>query len=225
MTDQFETFLSFNDPELAASVAEKLRASNIEVLIEKSTPLLDRSIIGNPIDQDIHIRLRRSDFQKGHRALEDYYKTQIDNVDSDYYLLSFSDNELIEIIQKPDEWGHFDYMLAQKLLKDRGLEIDESLRKKLKEDRIRELAEPEKADRFLLFLGYFLVIFLAGSIVSFFIGRHLLHSKRTLPDGQVIFSYRQSDRRHGNRIMIISATVFIIALGFLIISRLFDLEV
>ena len=59
----------------------------------------------------------RTHFQRGHKALEDYYQTQLENVDKDYYLLSFSNDAMKEDL-KPDEWEHFDFQLAQKLLKE-----------------------------------------------------------------------------------------------------------
>jgi predicted Rdx family selenoprotein len=154
MVEQFETFLNFNDEDLARFVAEKLKDNNVEFIVEKSKPLLDASLVDTSIDRNIHIKLRRQDFQKGDQALEDYYKAQLTNIDSEYYLLSFSDDELKDVITKPDEWGHFNYQLAQKLLKERGHDIEESMLSKLKADRIKDLAQPEKASRLLLFFGY-----------------------------------------------------------------------
>ena len=143
MSDQFQTFQSFNDIELANEVAEKLRQNDIKFIIEKGKPLLDVSFVDTSIEPGVHIKLHPNDFEKGHKALEDYYKTQLGNIDNDYYLFSFSNEELKEIVSKPDEWGHFDYQLAQKLLKERGQEIDAATVIKLKQDRIKELAEPE----------------------------------------------------------------------------------
>jgi len=176
MVDQFETFLNFNDEDLARFVAEKLKDNNVEFIVEKSKPLLDASLVDTSIDRNIHIKLKPQDFQKGNQVLDDYYKTQLNNIDPEYYLLSFSDDELKDVISKPDEWGHLDYQLAQKLLKERGHDIEESMLIKLREDRIKDLAQPEKASRLLLFFGYCFIPF--GLIIGFFIGRHLFHSKK-----------------------------------------------
>ncbi|MEO8405929.1 MAG: hypothetical protein ABI480_15085 [Chitinophagaceae bacterium] len=215
MTSQFETFLNFNDIESANIVTEKLKENGIEHIIDRSKPLLDTSIVGSSFDQNFHVKLRRMDFQKGHKALEEYYKTQVDNVSNDYYLMSFSDDELKDIIAKPDEWGHFNYQLAQKLLKDKGIEVSERTLNELKEKRINKLAQPEKASRFLLILGYGFIPF--GAIIGFLIGRHLFYSKKTLPDGKVVFSYFESDRRHGHRIMIICGVFILLAIVFLFV--------
>lgn len=218
MADDFDTFLSFNDENIAGYVAEKLQTSKIDFIIEKSKPLLDGSLVDSSLDQNIHIKLRRTDFQRGHEALEDYYHTQLENADKDYYLFSFTTQELIEVIAKPDEWGHFDIQLAQKILKDRGHRVDSVILTKMKEDRLKELAKPEKASRLFLFFGYCFIPF--GVIVGFLIGRHLFHSKRTLPNGKVVFTYQESDRKHGDRIMIISGILFILSIIVLIISKI-----
>jgi len=215
MIDQFETFQSYNDIELVNQIAEKLQLKNIEFIIDKSKPLLDSSLVDTSFERNIHIKLRRKDFQDGHKALEDFYKTQLDDIDADYYLLSFSNDELNEIISKPDEWGYFDYQLAQKLLKDRGHEIDAKDLNELKENRIKELAQPEKASRLLIFFGYCFIPF--GIIIGFFIGHHLFYSKRTLPNGQIVFSYRKSDRKHGDRIMVVAGVIFILSIIFWLI--------
>lgn len=218
MADEFDTFLSFNDQDLAGYVAEKLQDRNIDFIIEKSKPLLDGILVDDSLEQNIHIKLRRTDFQKGHEALEDYYQTQLESVEKDYYLFSFTTQELKELIAKPDEWGHFDFQLAQKILKDRGDGVDTVTLNKMKEDRLKELAKPEKASRLFLFFGYCFIPF--GVIVGFLIGRHLYLSKRTLPNGQVVFSYQDSDRKHGGRIMIISGALFIVSIIFLVISKI-----
>jgi hypothetical protein len=60
------------------------------------------------------------DFAVAQRELEKYYRAQIAHAEDDYYLFEFSDAELNEILSKPDEWGDFDYQLAQQLLRERG---------------------------------------------------------------------------------------------------------
>jgi hypothetical protein len=216
MIDEFETFLSFDDEELARFAAETLKGNNVEFIIGKSKPLLDRTLVDNSTDQNIHIKVRRQDFEKANCALEEYYKTQITTVDPEYFLLSFSDEELTDVISKPDEWGHFNYQLAQKLLEERGHGVEKTALLKLKEERIKDLAQPEKANWLLLLFGYFFIPF--GVIVGFLIGRHLYYSKRPLPNGQLIFAYRERDRKHGHRIMVIAVGMLILSLVLWIIA-------
>jgi hypothetical protein len=44
---------------------------------------------------------------------------------------------------KPDEWGHFDYVLARELLAERGLEIPPEIAEEMKRQRRHQLAQEE----------------------------------------------------------------------------------
>lgn len=46
--------------------------------------------------------------------------SHIEVVDKDYYLFSFTEIELEDLIQKKNEWSKFDFLLAKKILNDRG---------------------------------------------------------------------------------------------------------
>ncbi len=159
MTNTFLTFQKFNDVELAKESSERLKQNDIECLLEDNRKFFDPSFAYNTIEPDISIKLKPEDFLKAHKALENYYKKDLDNVDKNYYLFEFTDEELIEIISKPDEWGHFDYQLAQKILKDRGKEIKPEVADLLKTQRINELVKPDTTHKYWIYVGYFSAIF------------------------------------------------------------------
>ncbi len=146
MAALFLTFQRFNDPGLAAAVADKLKAQRIDCVVEKVTPLLEPGFFRNPVEQTIHLKVRVGDFDEAHKALEEHYRHQLQDVDPGYYLFSFTDTELLEIVAKPDEWGHFDYALARELLAERGLEIPAETLEQMKKQRLRELAREARAD-------------------------------------------------------------------------------
>lgn len=211
MTETFLTFQKFHDIGLANEIAERLKQNDIEYLLEDNQrKFFDVSFANNTIEPDVIIKLKPEDFTKANKALEDYYKMQLNAVDKDYYLFEFSDEELGEIIAKPDEWGNFDYQLAQKILKERGKEIKLDTVQKLKEQRIDELSTPEKASRLLIVAGYFFIFF--GAVIGIIIGWHLYKSKKTLPNGQRVFVYRNDDRNQGSRILLMAAIVLFLAI-------------
>lgn len=168
----------------------------------------DPSFANNAIDQDIKIKLKAEDFSKAHKTLEEYYGKTLEEVEPDYYLFDFTDEELMEIVAKPDEWGHLDYMLAQRILRDRGKEIKPQVVELLKKQRVKDLAEPETAGKYWVYAGYFSAI-LVG-LFGIFIGWGLAYFKRTLPDGKRLYAYREEDRNHGIRILLISAVSLIV---------------
>jgi hypothetical protein len=149
----------------------------------------------------------------------------LDEVDKDYYLFSFSDAELAEIISRPDEWGHLDYQLAQKILKERGKGIDDSEIELLKFRRFNELAEPESTNDIWIVLGYVAsltggIFGILGGFIGILAGWSLAYWKKTLPDGQKVYVYNDQARRHGKVMIILSVVtsilLFILRIRFLI---------
>ncbi len=138
--------------------------------------------------------------------METQVENLINNVDDDYYLLSFTDDELYDILVKSDEWSEFDYSLSKKLLKERGKSVDDELLKSLKLKRIKELAKPEGNQKGWIIAGY--IFAFLGGFLGLIIGYFLWTSKKTLPNGQKVFSYYPKDRRNGKYIFYISLIIF-----------------
>jgi hypothetical protein len=90
-------------------------------------------------------------------------------------------------LRKPDEWGSFDYQLALKLLKEKGLPVSEEQKQSLKDERIKALeqAEGEPASNIL---GYYIVSILFFPV--WICDRvDLGIFKKTLPNGRIIPVY------------------------------------
>lgn len=143
MAARLLTFRQFNDPGLASAIADTLKQQQVDCVVEKVRPLLEPGFFRNTVEQNIHLKVRASDLEKAERALEEHYQRHLQDVDPAYYLLSFSDVELLDILAKPDEWGHFDYVLARELLAERGLEIPLEIAEEMKRQRRRQLAQQE----------------------------------------------------------------------------------
>jgi hypothetical protein len=216
MPQPYLTFEKFNDPELAAAVAEHLINNGIDYSIENEGPLLDATIIGNNLGPTTHLKIAGDDFTRAHAILEDYYQRQLKNIDPDYYLFSFTNAELLEIMQRPDEWGHFDYALAKRLLAERGEEITPIKVDQLRQERLTELAKPEKTHGYQILFGYAgaLTGFLGGvtgasfglwgAFAALVLGYMLAYLKKTLPNGERVYIYSARERKHGKRIMVLA---------------------
>lgn len=148
----FKTFQTFNDPGLASAIADKLKAQRIVCLVEKVEPLLEPSFFRNTVEPNIHLKVRSTDLDRAHQVLEEHYEHQLKDVDPNYYLFSFSDIELLDIVAKPDEWGHFDYVLARELLAERGLPIPDETIRQMKQQRLRQLAQQSRVESFREFV-------------------------------------------------------------------------
>lgn len=208
MTESFLTFKKFNDVELAKEIANHLEQNHIEFLLEDNQKNFDPSFANNTFDPNICIKIRSEDFIKANEVLDEYYRQSLNDVEKDYYLFGFTDEELFEIISKPDEWGPFDYQLAKKILSDRGKNFNSDEVERLKEQRLNELKKPESSTRFWIYFGYFSAVF--GGVLGLIIGSSLVYLKKTLPNGQRVNMYGEKDRKNGKRMIVISLIVLIV---------------
>jgi hypothetical protein len=202
MSEDFVLFQSFQDPAAAQDLIDQLRFNNIPFDIENSSPPIDPLFIGANLDPNIRIKLRPQDFAKAQAVLEKYYGSQLNNIGEDYYLFSFSNEELREILEKPDEWGYLDQQLAKKILKERGEELSAEKLALLKQERLRQVEQPEEAGTRWLVVGYLFSVVVP--LVGVFFGSYLFSHKKTLPDGRRVYAYVPASRNHGFYMLIIS---------------------
>ena len=158
--------------------------------------------------QQFYVKLKKDDFKKADSLLLDESAKELENVDKDHYLYAFTDEELFDILSKPDEWNEFDYQLSQQILKERGKVINADTIDLLRKQRINELAKPEEGQRNWIYAGYLFAML--GGLLGIFIGWHLSTFKKTLPNGERVYGHTQDDRRHGKRIFIIGLIMFIV---------------
>jgi hypothetical protein len=121
-----------------------------------------------------------------------------ESLDKDYYLLSFSDAELTEILQKPDEWSYNDYLWAQEILKQRGKELDINTLEDWKKKRLALLSQPVKISKNYIISAYLFCVL--GGIIGLLMGIHLQKARKTLPNNQQVLSYDEDSRNQGNKI-------------------------
>jgi len=217
-------YRTFNDPGLANELMDHFTANGIEFETEDDSKIFDASFFHNEATRVIAIKLRQEDIKKADDLLSKIYSDQVTLVNGDYYIYRMTDDELMKIIKKPDEWNPLDLELAKKLLREKGKEVSPADLDKFKQKRIEELSRPEQNTSSFIYLGWTFVI--AGSVIWLFgygvllfgfnllglmIGTHLMNSKRKLPNGEVIFIYNARDRKEGKRIFITGIVLLILA--------------
>ncbi len=212
MGEEFITFRRFNDENSASELEEFFKEKKIEYLLEDNSLSFDPTFANNGFGKEFCIKLKQSDFEKVNFLLIEKEEKENVVIDEDYYLLSFSDDELLELIAASDEWSPFDVSLAEKLLKERGKEITQEEIEKIKTNRIVEVSRPEESQKTYIIIGYITAVL--GGFLGIFIGWHLLTFKKTLPNGNRIYAYSDNDRKQGNRILIIGGFFLVIWLLF-----------
>jgi hypothetical protein len=144
---------------------------------------------------------------RAEKTLHVYYQKKLDLVPPDYYLFNFSDLQLMEILRAPDEWGYLDYPLAIRILSNRGVSISKEDLDKINADRIAVISRPANSPASSIWLAYLVTIFwpaglMAGGIMAFM--------KKTIYNGDRVYAYSENDRKHGIRIILLSALFFLI---------------
>ena len=205
--NEYVAFQSFYSEDEASVLSELFSEAGIENMIVKGKPIVDEVIIDQDMDNKIFVKIKSSDFNKANKILETQITNNISQIDSDYYLFSFSNEELFEIISKPDEWSKQDFLLAKKILHERGVTLSEKDVSDITWKRIVEIGKPEKGSPLWIAIGYILSL---GGVLGFFFGLAYLNAKKILPDGSRVYVYDESTRNHGRNILIISCIFIII---------------
>ncbi|MBX2843461.1 MAG: hypothetical protein KTR26_16945 [Flammeovirgaceae bacterium] len=208
-SENYSLFRSYIDQNQALELEQYLLNQKIDCKLVDNSPTFDVTFANNPLDKNYQVLVNQLDFSKATDLLEKDAETDLEKIDKDYYLFDFTDEELLEILMKPDEWGEFDFILAQKLLKERGKNVNPEIITLLKKQRIAELSKPEENQTQWINSGY-LMAFLGG-IVGIMIGWYLMTYKKTLPNGEKIFAYSEKDRKHGRNILIIGIIFLVIS--------------
>lgn len=213
----FLIYKKFTEGDSAEALASILKNAGIAFEITEDRESLDPMLIGDKYSNRYYfVKLRREDFERADAVLAKESEKDLETVDKDYYLNQFTDEELFDILSRPDEWNFFDYQLSRKILYERGKEINDETIALLKKQRNRELAKPEEGQRSWIYAGY--LFSLLGGLLGIFIGWHLGTFKKTLPNGTRVFGYSTADRRHGMRILVIGIVMFIIWIAVRIAS-------
>jgi len=232
MEPEFITYQKFNDPALADELAGQLEQHGIAYQIEEQSLTFNITfVLNDPLQKEYAVKIKSADFEKVNQLLKDDENKNIEDVDKDYYLFSFTDDELIDVVTKADEWSAFDVVLARKLLTERGKDISEAAISVINEQRLEELKKPESSQLSWIIVGYLIAlgdITIAFGVIiwpffvcaiGLFIGWHLASYKKTLPDGERVFGYNQTDRMHGKRIFYLGITVFVLSLAYLLFKN------
>ncbi len=201
------TFKKFSDLEAAKYVIALFERNDISYSFSENKSSLDSSFSSSLLNE-FEIKIDEQDFKKAEEILWNDSEAVIKNLPEDYYLFSFSEGELKEVVYKRDEWNDLDYSLAIYLLKKQGIELTTEQLNQYRADRIKELKKPEK-NHFGWILAGYLFSFLGG-LLGFIIGYVLYTQKKTLPNGERVYEYSEKDRKHGKWMIRIGVVVLVL---------------
>jgi hypothetical protein len=210
MEPEFITYQKFDDPALAEALTDLLEENVIPYQVDEQSFNFDPSFVLSNAKKEYAVKIKGEDFELVRELLENHETQNIEEVEVDYYLFSFTDEELMEVVTKADEWSAFDVVLAKKILADRGKAVSDETIEKIHEERIEALRKTDPPQSFWITIGY--VVALLGGILGIFIGWHIYTFKKTLPDGERVYGYRAKDRKEGKTIFYLGIIVLVISI-------------
>jgi hypothetical protein len=209
------TLKKFNTYIEAAGVVELLDKNNISYKIEKTENTGEVVFAGNTLDEELHVKVKPEDYEAAQQLLEELEEIDAEKLQKDYYLFEFTDKELIEILERPDEWSLNDYNWAQEILKQRGKEVAKSQLEDWKKKRLDFLSQPESVKSSYIRNAYLFCIL--GGIIGFFMGRHVHIFQKLLPNGQKVYAFDEKSRNKGKKVEMTGLVCFVIYFILLIV--------
>jgi len=184
------TYSKFYTEAASEELSGFLAKHHIDYIIERDKDVLDKIYIGESLDPMVLLKIKDTDFTIVNDLVKNEFVVDISRVDTSYYLLNFSDNELQDVVNSPAEWNYFDRALAMQLLRQRNVPLVET---HLVEQLVKYT--PTRISMPLLLLEYI------GSIgfiyVGIVIGLGTLLATKTQPNGRSAKMFDQFTRQHG----------------------------
>lgn len=203
------TFKRFHTAAQAAEIITLLHEHHIPAQYEEEV-ILDKVYVGQNFDQGHLVKIAAADFSRADALLKSLISVAPEDVEPDYYLLSFSTEELKEVIMKKDEWGDFDYALALKLLERQGVSYSPEQLAQVGDGRMQALSRPQELPAIWTLIGFLSPLILFApipytpvfSFLGVFMGAFVWLTKKTLPDGSRILAFSEKTRHQGWWMMI-----------------------
>ncbi len=208
MLSGLTTYRKFIYKDDALELIEVLEKNQVDYELVDNSSRLDSSFGGDINTKQFEVKVPQDDFERVEKLEEELVKNLAENVDKDYYLFEYSNDELIEIVLKKEEWSKFDYLVAQKILKERGISIQPEVLNAINKQRAKDLAVQEVTPTWLIVIGYIAAIL--GGFLGIFVGAYLFFYKKALPNGEKIYGFGKKDRMHGQNILFLSLIAIIV---------------
>lgn len=216
---EMAVFESFPDREQAAPALRILDECGIPYQLEESKMGFDPSFANNVIYQAWVLKVPGDRMEEARQEIESALEQGEVQLPADHYLRDFTEDELLEVIRKADEWSELDVVMARQMLAEKGAGLSDESLEQLRRERRAELAQPSDAGTGMIGAGYFLA--LAGGLFGLILGWVLKNSTKTTAYGDKVPNYDEASRAHGGRILILGALVLVVTAAWFVLKPLF----
>lgn len=170
-----------------------------------------------PISDEFSVMIYPADQARVEAILLQQAEKEAQDIDPGYYLLTYTDAELREVLSDPDAWSKYDYVVARKLLRQRGHPLTDAALKKMQvHTKAIKDARQRRSDK-LLWLGYAAVV--AGGIGAIIIGNRLIEGSHTSASSRTA-RYNLQDRKDGRNLIVmgIGSLIMWIAMAYYLLQ-------
>ena len=211
---RYASYEKFFTIEQAEPILEILKDNGIPyefVAIDK--PGVDLLIGGGGPAYEQEVKIPADQFETANRLMREKIQINLNEIDPDYYLFTFDDNELIGVLKDPDEWGRLDYVIARKILETRGIQYSSDELEAFWKSKMQKLAQPAKASLLPNWGKYILcTVFFLGIVT----GLIYWTSTKTLPNGNRYYIYDEQTRKLGKNMVYISTLLMLIGVAIVL---------
>lgn len=201
-TDEWIDVQTFADLESAKEVLSLFQENRLNYMIvedkRREVASIDMEFSNRGIAA-FHLQVLPPDLERAQRIIALASGQSVADVDEDDYISRFSNDELLEVLQKADEWNPSDVQLAFKFLNQRGHSVTPEDFEKMRQQRIQELETPIDASPTFLLMGY--VFAFLGGFIGILFGFQLTTYTKRLPDGRKVHHYTKETRKKGQWIL------------------------
>jgi hypothetical protein len=236
--DELIVFQSLELEEDAKELAAMLEEEGITAVVGKLPKRMDAVLIGSDFTNNYVVKIAGSDFERANEVIYGYQE-QAMAIEADHPLRVMSDEELMAVVSRPDEWGADNYRIALALLQQRGKPVTEAMLQALQQQRIATLAEKKRLSGWLVLIGYLTALlpaarniphiaegsnslsvwFFPGAL-GLLIGMSVIVARTTLPNGQRVLTYDAASIKQGMWIVgvnIVSWVVNFLVMMFMVV--------
>lgn len=206
----FETIETFDNMAQARDLLDLLEKHNIPYRTGETGSVIDTTHTNSPTLIRTYVMVQTKYFKKINALQAEQARELIQNLDEDYHLYKMNNQELLDILEHQDEWHVNDVLMAQRILRERGVQYTEKDLELMKQRRWIDLRQSKSVEQKTIAFGYFMAIL--GGFIGIFIGIHFLSDLGYDPDGKSFHTYDQNARKHGKQILILGVTVFLLTM-------------
>lgn len=139
------------------------------------------------------LMIAEDDFERSQNELRSHIAEYFRNAGSEENTLlnEFNDEELLDVIKKPDEWAVEDIVMAQTLLDKRGKHVSDEVVEAYRNKRLEEVRQPKFGGYGTIIIGY--IFAFLGGVIGIFLAASLLGKKRIF-NGEKVNIYDKATR-------------------------------